>query len=163
MATVIDIFTRQPVTTPVAGRPVHADTGPRPAWRMLRLHTGHLVQAHHIADLGSIGDPPPGGPPLEQFRAAGREASRTGREPDVTGLVLLGWLDPGDGHPRLWAFGRLEASGEGDVLFLDEHGWAHVAKADRRYRCGYRWRVVDPLDACWMLHIPVRPLAPSAS
>jgi hypothetical protein len=156
MATVIDIFTRKPVT---AGPPgVSGGLA-----RQLRVRTGHLVEAHHIADLASIGEPPRGGPPLERFRAAGREASRTGREPDVGGLVVLGWLDPGAGHPRLWAFGRLGAGDGSDVLFLDEDGRPHVTRADRRYRCGYRWERTGALDACWMLRIPVRPLSPTAS
>jgi hypothetical protein len=156
MATVIDIFTRKPVT---AGPPGVSGG----LVRRLRVRTGHLVEAHHIADLASIGKPPRGGPPLEQFRAAGRAASRTGREPDVEGLALLGWLEPGVGNPRLWVFGRVEAGGAGDVLFLDDHGGAHITRADRRYRCGYRWELIGPLDACWMLRIPVRPLSPTAS
>jgi hypothetical protein len=148
MATVIDLFTRQPVVACPPGR------------RRVRVRTGHVVEIHHISHLQP--DVLPGGPPLERFRAAGREASRTGREPGVDGLVALGWLDPGIGHPRLWVFGRLEAGDGSDVLFLDDDGRPHVTRPDRRYRCGYRWERTGALDACWMLRIPVRPCAPSA-
>jgi hypothetical protein len=149
MATVIDLFTRKTVVACPPGR------------RRVPVRSGHVVEIHHIAGLRP--DLSTGGSPLERFQFAGRQVSRTGRQPDVEGLVALGWLDPGVGHPRLWAFGRAETDGLGDVLFVDDDGGAHVTRSDRRYRCGYRWERIGPLEACWMLRIPVRPLSPTAS
>ncbi len=108
-----------------------------------------------------VGD---GAPPLEAAAAVARFVDSVavrwrgdvGLHPDGLDDQYLGEVPATEHHPRLWAYVAGDVPGRYDGLFLDDDGVAHVTWPDRRYRCGYRWDPLDPLDAWRRLHLDHR-------
>lgn len=112
--------------------------------RLLPVRSGHLVHARIPDPLDHLTAPAA----LDAF-AETLAAARFGAPVTLPPLDLLGVLLGSHRTGRLWVFGDSERPGRYDALYLDNGGAPYVAKTDRRYRDGYRWCPIKPVEAQW--------------
>ncbi|MFP4512499.1 MAG: hypothetical protein ACLFRV_06090 [Acidimicrobiales bacterium] len=85
---------------------------------------------------------------------------RPAESPHESDLAFIGQVDKEGPDRRVWAFGRRDAPGRYDTLFLDDDGTPWITWPDRRYRSRFRWQALDPIEARWRLRLALgRPRA----
>ena len=110
-----------------------------PGHRVLQVWTGRLVHARCPEPIDAV---TAGKARSAFFDRLGSGGERGPGEDGVPCLLGSVW-GPRTVGP-LWVFGDPSRPGRYDNLFLDNGGTPHVARADRRFRTGYRWEEESP-------------------